>query len=60
MQIQRENNQWQLYILGTDGKKRPVQDIVIPPELTADEVLVFIADIYHELATPEKSEVRKL
>jgi len=48
-----------MYSLG-DGKKRREADIVIPADLSASEVVTFVADIYHELATPENSEVKVL
>ncbi|MGZ3722135.1 MAG: DUF7661 family protein [Bdellovibrionales bacterium] len=60
MQVLREGDRWSLFLLGADGKKRPVHDIVIPANMNEDQVLVYIADIFHEFASPEKPGVRKL
>jgi hypothetical protein len=60
MQVLRENDQWVIYLPGPDGKKRPLLDFVIPADLSESEVIVYIADIFHEMATPEKPEVKKL
>lgn len=56
-EVARENDQWILYSLGT-GLKRKESDIPIPAELTRTEVMTFLADIFHEFASPENSEVK--
>ena len=41
MQAERANKQWQLFFIGPEGTKRPVPDVVVPPELTANELANF-------------------
>ena len=41
MQAERANKQWQLFLIGPEGTKRPVPDVVVPPELTANELANF-------------------
>lgn len=57
--VARENDQWVLYSLG-EGLKRRENDIPIPAELTQAEVVTFLADIFHEIATPDNSDVKVL
>jgi hypothetical protein len=47
---------WEMFYLG-EGKRRLARDIVVPPSVTEDEIIVFLSDLFHEKATPEKPEV---
>ncbi len=51
---------WKCFLLGTDGKRRHVLDIVIPEFIAEDEILQYLADILHECATPHNGEPRRL
>jgi hypothetical protein len=59
MQAQRTDGRWQLFLLGAEGKKRPVPDVSVPPHLSADELLTFLDDLYHEFASPSHPSVRR-
>ena len=48
---------WQLFVFGHEGKKRRVTEFHIPQGLSVDEAMTFIADMFHELATPESGRV---
>jgi hypothetical protein len=50
---------WSAFFLGPDGKRRPA-DFVIPEDLVEDELQQYLADLFHELASPENNEVRRL
>jgi hypothetical protein len=50
---------WSLFLLGPDGKRRPA-DISIPSDLSRDEIPGYLADIFHEIATPRHNQVRVL
>jgi hypothetical protein len=50
---------WETYLLGTEGKRRPA-GFVVPDFVTADELAQFLADLFHESATPTNGEVRRL
>lgn len=59
VEVLRENDQWVFYSLG-DGIKRRENGIVIPAELSETELITFIADIFHESATPQNSDIKIL
>jgi len=51
---------WQLFDLGSDGKRSLVTDIVIPDFISESELDQYLADIFHESATKQSSGVRRL
>lgn len=59
MRAERANGWWQLFLIGTEGKKRPVPDVVVPPELTANELAAFLDDLFHEYASASHPSVRR-
>ena len=50
---------WQAYYLGAEGKRRPA-DFIVPMELTSEELLEYLGDLFHENATPRNNDVRPL
>jgi hypothetical protein len=55
----RESARWQAYAVGLDGKRTPAAFVV--PEFIADHELArFLADLFHESATPTNGEVRRI
>ena len=42
---------WRAYYLGTDGKRRPA-DFIVPRDVVEDDLCEYLADLYHENATP--------
>jgi hypothetical protein len=59
MRAERANGRWQLFLVGAEGKKRPVPDVVVPPDLTAEELTTFLDDLFHEQASPSHPSVRR-
>lgn len=59
MQAVRAEGRWSLFLVGNEGKKRLVQDVVVPSELSKDELIGFLDDLYHEWATPAHPSVRR-
>lgn len=57
VQVERHKGIWRAYYLGNEGKKRRADDIVIPGNLRQDELSDYIADLCHEWATPNNSQV---
>lgn len=57
IEILRENDEWVVYVLG-EGKKRPVNDIVIPSDVKETELITFIEDLFHESATPTNKDIK--
>lgn len=51
IQIEREDGKWRAYKIG-NGLRIPVQDLIIPSEVSPKDLPVFLDDIFHESATP--------
>jgi len=56
----REEDHWAAYYVGTDGKRRSATDIVIPASVAEADLAVYLADLFHECATEERPDVRRL
>lgn len=50
---------WRVCYLGADGKRRPA-DVVVPGDVAADELAAYLADPFHEAATPGHDSVQRL
>ncbi len=46
--------EWNAFYLGNEGKRRPA-DFIVPNELGEDEICGYLADLFHENATPRNS-----
>lgn len=60
MGVARAQGEWKAVYIGTDGKNREAHDVVIPSSVTASELTAYLADIFHESASPENPEVIRL
>ena len=58
LEIIRQNDRWLAFRLG-EGVKRPEPDVVIPPDINETELVSFLDDIFHELASP-RTLIRQL
>jgi hypothetical protein len=47
--VQRENNAWAIY-RSELGKRTRLNDVVIPPDLIAQDLAIYLDDIFHEFA----------
>lgn len=56
----RKDSGWRIFYLGTDGKKRPASDIVVPRTVDEEELASYLDDLRHEFATPKNPVVRVL
>ncbi|NNG01127.1 MAG: hypothetical protein HKM93_17180 [Desulfobacteraceae bacterium] len=56
MEVIRADGRWKTFYLG-EGKKRPASDIVIPENLNQSQIPRYLADFFHELATPSNAGV---
>lgn len=54
VEVCRENNAWAIYRLEL-GKRRKMDDIVIPATLEVGAIAMFLDDIFHELSGPGDS-----
>ena len=57
--IQRQGQQWQAYVIGADGKRAPA-GFVVPSFIKEDGLTQYLADLFHECATPTNGEVRRI
>lgn len=51
LDIQREKDHWVIYKLGL-GTRIKMSNIVIPAEVSAEELVVYVDDLFHELSDP--------
>jgi len=54
-----EPGSWRAFHLGNEGKRRPA-DFVIPQDLPESGLCEYLADLFHEFATPKNNSVREL
>jgi len=58
--VQRTEGRWSAFYVGTDGKLRSATDIVIPTSVEEADLQQYLADLFHEWATEQHPDVRKL
>ena len=50
---------WQAFHLGNEGKRRPA-DFIIPLDVSEEKLADYLADLFHENATPRNNAVKQL
>jgi len=50
---------WQAFYLGADGKRRPA-DFIVPADVADNALSEYLADLFHEQATPRNGTVEQL
>ena len=60
MVVQRNSEEWRLFLDSGTGVRTRVTDIVIPSDLSEDELVTFLDDMYHEHASEKYPEVVKV
>lgn len=58
--VERQADRWAASYLGAEGKRRPADDIVIPPDVLESEIGRYLDDLCHEWATGRHPAVRRL
>ena len=58
--IERQGQGWRAYYPGPDGKRRDAVDVLLAPHLSEDDLAGHLADHFHELASPERRDVRRI
>ena len=56
----RSEKGWQFFYLSDDGKRRPADDLIVPPFVAESEMVSFLEDLCHEWASDRHPEVRRL
>jgi len=59
MAITGQPGSWQPHCPGSNGTRSPA-DFVIPAEVTEAELAEYLADLFHEDATPRRNTVERL
>ena len=57
--ISGQPGSWQAFYPGSDGTRRPA-DFIIPADVTEDGLADYLADLFHEDATPRRNTVERL
>jgi hypothetical protein len=57
--VSGEKGNWVAFYLGAEGKRRKA-DFIVPANLHAHELQEYLADLFHENATPRNPAVRRL
>ncbi|GAB2837791.1 hypothetical protein GCM10027277_00790 [Pseudoduganella ginsengisoli] len=57
--IRAKGGGWDAFYPGTDGKRRPA-DFIVPGDIAEADLLEYLADLFHEHATPRNHAVTKL
>jgi hypothetical protein len=50
---------WRAFYLGAEGKRRPA-DFVVPSDVAEHELCEYLADLFHEDATPRNCDAVQL
>ncbi|WP_444848303.1 DUF7661 family protein [Duganella caerulea] len=50
---------WRAFYLGAEGKRRPA-DFIVPGNVAEEELCEYLADLYHENATPRNCNAVQL
>ncbi|MDN4052094.1 hypothetical protein QPK32_03265 [Massilia sp. YIM B02763] len=56
VEVEREHDVWRVYRRDA-GKRVRLEELVIPAHLADDEIIVYLDDIFHELARPGREIV---
>lgn len=57
--VVRRDTGWAAFELGAEGKRRAAE-FVIPDFVTEDELCEYLADLFHEVATPANGDVHRI
>ena len=58
MLAEGHDREWRFYYCGSEGKRRPANDIVAT-NITESKLEQYLDDIYHEMATLSNSTVKR-
>jgi len=60
IEIVKPGENWEIFFLGNEGKKRIAHDIIIPQDLEENEIIIYIEDLLHEWASPSNNKVTRI
>jgi hypothetical protein len=51
---------WETFYLGSEGKRRPAKDIVVPADIEESKLIQYLDDLCHEWATDRNNSVKRV
>lgn len=60
MSVIQKGQEWQLFNESDTGIRSRVYDVIIPYDLTENELEKYLDDIYHEYSSERHSKVKRL
>ena len=51
---------WEVFYLGSEGKRRPAKDITVPSNISESKMTQYLDDLCHEWATGRNNSVRRV
>lgn len=60
MAIVHVKHTWKTFGSDSDGKRRRIEGLVIPAKLSEYEVVQYVADIRHEMASLQHADISRL
>ena len=58
--VEKTETGWRALYEGGDGKKYTAENIFIPSFILEEDLEIYIDDLCHEMATPDKPNVRRI
>ena len=58
--VEKTDDGWAVFYPGTDGRRRPAEDLVIPDFIDESELEIYLSDLCHEWASAKHPAVRRL
>lgn len=60
IEVVKSSDNWVIFYLGNEGKKRTAHDILIPPEVKEEEIKNYLEDLLHEWARPGNNTIEQI
>ena len=57
--VERVGQRW-VVSHSSEGRRSVAPEVVIPDSLAEAEIATYLTDLFHELATPERPDVRRI
>ncbi len=57
IEIVRSGDNWKVFYLGSEGKKRLAEDITIPSTVVENDLIEYVSDLFHESAKPGQNKI---
>ena len=57
--VRESQGAWRAFYLGAEGKRRPA-DFIIPDDIQAHALCEYLADLFHEEATPRNNTATQI